>query len=113
KTKAKKIMRSAPKLSLETTISEASRLMIENNLFNLPVFDKQKLVGVLHGDDLIEYSLNQVKDVAVEQIMTTDTVTANQNDSIANVMILFREHNISRLPITDGQKLIGIISLKD
>jgi len=45
--------------------------------------------------------------------MTRNVVVANTNNRFSQVMEFFSKHNVQHLPVTDGEHLVGIVSLKD
>src|SRR4030066_828343 len=113
-TKIKTLMRPAPKLDPEGSISKAARLMIESGVRQLPVFEKNNLAGCVTDEDIIhgavtqEWGSNEVK-----EIMSKAPTVIEGNRSVGAVLALFREHGISRVPVVEQGKLIGIISIHD
>ncbi|MGA1862327.1 CBS and ACT domain-containing protein [Deferribacter thermophilus] len=49
----------------------------------------------------------------VKDWMKKDIVTVNKNDTILDALHLMREHGFRRLPVLEGDKLVGIITEKD
>lgn len=49
----------------------------------------------------------------VSKIMTSNLVTVNQSNSVADVAKIFAERNIHHIPVVSGDKLIGMISKTD
>ncbi|KAA0259431.1 CBS domain-containing protein [Deferribacter autotrophicus] len=49
----------------------------------------------------------------VKDWMKKDVVVVNKNDTILDALHLMREHGFRRLPVLDGEKLVGIITEKD
>ncbi|MGA1847471.1 CBS domain-containing protein [Deferribacter abyssi] len=49
----------------------------------------------------------------VKDWMKKNIVVVNSNDTILDALHLMREHNFRRLPVLDGDKLVGIITEKD
>jgi predicted transcriptional regulator len=113
-TKVKTLMRPAPKVSPEFSLSKAAKLMIESGIRQLPVFEKNKLLGFVNDEDIIHGAVTQEwGDTAVEKIMTKAPQVIDANRSVGAVLSLFREHGISHVPVIDEGKLIGIISIHD
>ncbi len=100
----------------EKTISEAIYLLEENNIGALPVLDAaDRLVGILTERDIIR---NLVKDEAVfgktvASLMTRDVITGLVQDDLESAAITMTEKRFRHLPILDGEKLIGIVSIGD
>src|SRR4030065_805095 len=113
-TKVKTLMRPAPKMDPEFSLSKAARLMIESGLRQLPVFEKDKLVGFVTDEDIIHSAVNQEwGSNEVKEIMTKAPTVIEGNRSVGAVLALFREHGISHVPVVEQGKLIGIISIHD
>lgn len=59
-------------------------------------------------------TVNQMNDKIAKEIMTTDVIVANKNDSIADVAELLIKEKIGGLPVVDeNNKVVGIISETD
>ena len=113
-TKVKTLMRPAPKVSLEFSLSKAAKLMIESGVRQLPVFEKNKLLGFVTDEDIIHGAVTQEwGNTAVEQIMTKAPQVIDGNRSVGAVLSLFREHGVSHVPVVDEGKLVGIVSIHD
>jgi CBS domain-containing protein len=113
-TKVKTLMRPAPKVQSDYSLSKAARLMIESGVRQLPVFEKNKLVGFVTDEDIIHGAVTQEwGSTAVETIMTKAPQVIEANRSVGAVLSLFREHGVSHVPVIDKGKLAGIISVQD
>jgi CBS domain-containing protein len=113
-TKVKTLMRPAPKTAPDLSLSKAAKLMIESEVRQLPVFEKEKLIGFVTDEDIIHGAVTQEwGNTAVENIMTKAPHTIDANRSVGAVLSLLREHGISHIPVIDEGKLAGIISTQD
>ncbi|MCR3922922.1 MAG: acetoin utilization AcuB family protein [Firmicutes bacterium] len=105
----------------DALIGEALQLMNKNRIRHLPIVDeKQGIVGIVSDRDIREASpssLEQTHDrflhFPVGEIMTKNVVTGSPLDSIEDVAASFYEYKISCLPITQNEKLIGIVTETD
>jgi predicted transcriptional regulator len=112
--KVRTLMRPAPKVSLDFSLSKAAKLMIENGIRQLPVFEKNKLLGFVTDENIIHGAVTQEwGNTAIEKIMTKAPHTIEANRSVGAVLSLFREQGISHVPVIDDGKLAGIISIQD
>jgi len=112
--KVKSLMRPAPKVSKEVSLGKAARLMIESGVRQLPVFEKNRLVGFVTDEDIIHGAVtHEWGNTAVEKIMTKAPQVIEANRSVGAVLSLFREHGVSHVPVVDQGKLAGIISIQD
>jgi CBS domain-containing protein len=114
-TKVKSLMRPAPKVGLDFSLSKAARLMIESGVRQLPVFEKKsKLLGFVTDEDIIHGAVTQEwGNTAVEQVMTKAPQVIDANRSVGAVLSLFREYGVSHVPVMDKGKLAGVISIQD
>jgi predicted transcriptional regulator len=113
-TKVKNLMRPAPKVDPDVSLSRTARLMIESGVRQLPVFAKDKLVGFVTDENLIHGAVTQEwGSTPVEKIMTKAPQVIDANRSVGAVLSLFREHGVSHVPVVDEGKLAGIISIQD
>ncbi len=124
-------------VSPEATVAEAIRLMVKRHVSGLPVIDAAgKLVGVLSEGDLLrrveigtsrrahwlEYLFRpghladvykQTHGRKVGEVMTTDVSTIDQNLALESAVTLMEKRHIKRLPVMDGDTLVGIITRAD
>jgi predicted transcriptional regulator len=112
--KIKAVYKSAPKVDIDTELPEALRLLYEDDLKIIPIFDDNALVGVVHLNDVLSAVINEDTDITADDIMSTQLISADPDSTIKQVMGKLREHKISRLPIVDHTgKPQGIISVYD
>lgn len=99
----------------ETTLCDAINKMRENNIHGLLVAKKGKLMGIVTTYDalLVMSRGNHIKDLLVEEVMTTDVISINQNSSISEALEKMLENQINRLPVLDKNKLVGVVSTTD
>lgn len=113
-TKVESLMRSAPSVSPEDSLSKVARLMITSGISQLPVFNEEKLVGIVTDDAIIQGAVvGKWGNNKVEELMTKKPFLIEENESVGAVLSLFREHNISHVPIVKDGALVGIVSTKD
>jgi predicted transcriptional regulator len=113
-TKVKKIMRTAPAVNISDSLSRVARLMIESEIRQLPVYSGGKLLGFVSDEDIIQCMIiGKWGYTKVSEIMTKKPFIVNNRDSIGTVLSLFREHDISHIPVVSDKKLVGIISIHD
>jgi len=115
KAKIKKFIYPVPKISLDTNLVKIAKLMIENNIKNLPVFDREKMVGIVDQDMILKKVIEkEIGEKRVSEVMTRDLRTTNENDMLAKVINIFHDYDISHLPVVDSSgKLVGIVKMFD
>lgn len=114
--KAKKIMKTnLITVKKDTPIYEAIKILVDCNITGLPVVNDDKtLAGIISEKDVLKllYESEDQPDT-VEQFMTEDVVTFDQDDNIVDITDSFLNHHFRRVPILAKGKLVGIISRKD
>ena len=114
--KAKEIMTTdVITVTRRTDIYEAIRIMVRNNVTGLPVVnDDMSLAGIITEKDVLSLLYNiQDRPGTVEDFMTRDPVSFDENESLIDIAECFIENNFRRVPILTGGKLAGIVSRKD
>jgi len=101
----------------ETTIQEAIRIIVENNITGLPVVDDEmRLVGIISEKDVMILLYNVGSRAGkVEDFMTRKVVSFDQEDGLADVCDCLLKNHFRRIPIVAGpkKKLVGIITRKN
>lgn len=102
----------SPRDSVYTAIER----MAERGVGALAVVDEGRLVGIISERDYARKVILQGKssrDTPVEDIMTRDLVTVSPEQQVENCMTLMTERRIRHLPVVDGDRLTGVISIGD
>jgi len=113
-TKVETLMRSAPTVSPEDSLSKVARLMITSGISQLPVFSGEKLAGIVTDDAVIQGAVvGKWGNTKVEELMTKKPFLVEEDESVGAVLSLFREHGISHVPVVRDGSLVGVVSIKD
>lgn len=122
-------------------VTEAARIMVDRHIGGLPVVENGVLVGLVTEGDLImgdiklefptyihlldgfimyppsvvrfEHELRKAVAATVSEVMTKDPVTVQADASVEDVATLLVEREVSRVPVLDGDRLVGIITKAD
>ncbi len=54
-----------------------------------------------------------IYEMKVGQVMATDIITVDQDSRMSDLRNLLREQRISGVPVVDGERLVGLVSLED
>jgi CBS domain-containing protein len=113
-TKVKTLLVSAPKIGKNDSISKLAKLMIESGIRQMPLFEKEKLLGFVTVEDVIHAAVGgEWGKTQIETIMTKAPHIIDSNRSVGAVLSLMREFGISHIPVTESGKLVGIVSVQD
>jgi CBS domain-containing protein len=125
----------------DVPVTDAAKLMTEKNIGALPVVSEGKMVGLVTEGDLImqdvklefptyihlldgfimyppaavkfENELRKAVAATIADVMSRDPKTVTVDAPLEVVASLLAEDDVSRLPVMEGDKLVGIISKHD
>jgi CBS domain-containing protein len=100
----------------EATVAEAVGLMAEKGIGSLLVMRGGALCGIVTERDYarkVVVSDLSTENNCVADIMTADVFTTNVEQNIDECMMLMTEKRIRHLPVVDGERVLGIISIGD
>ncbi len=100
----------------DITVYEAVKIMGEKNIGALVVIEGDELKGIISERDYARKIVLKGKfsrETLVKEIMTQQVITVSPEDHIDKCMELMSEKHIRHLPILEGTKVIGMISIGD
>jgi CBS domain-containing protein len=103
-------------ISPEATVLDAIQMMAEKNVGALLVTKDEKLIGIISERD---YSRKVVlkgrasKDTPVRDVLSGHVVHVSPDHSVDECMRLMTEHRVRHLPVLDGSKVVGVVSIGD
>ena len=113
-TKVRSLIQFAPQVGFDASLSKLAKLMIGSGVRQLPLFNKGKLLGFVTDEGVIHGAvINGWGKSEVGKIMTRAPHTLDANRSVGAVLSLMREYGISHVPVMDGGRLVGIVSIQD
>lgn len=103
-------------VSPKQTVYEALQLMAEKGIGAVPVFENNKLVGIMSERDYarkIALKEKTSKHSLVEEIMSEDVIYVESNTTEEECMALMVNKRVRHLPVSEGEDIIGFISIGD
>lgn len=109
----------------DTLVSEAKRLLSENNLHALPVVDHGRLRGLVTRANLLraghfvlrtenpdEFNFFVTR-LRVRDIMVRNPATVNAGDTMEHCLLRGQELGVAQFPVMDGERVVGVISANE
>ena len=106
------LFRTAP----DTTVFDALQVLARHEVGALMVMVDDKLVGVLSERDYtrkVALLGKNSKEVKVAEIMTSNVITVSPGTPTHDCMTLMSQKRIRHLPVVDGGKVVGMLSIRD
>ena len=100
----------------QAPVLEAIRVMAEHHIGAVLVMEGEQLLGILSERDYARKVILQGRsshDTAVAVIMSSPVVCVGPHDSVAECMSIMTEKHIRHLPVVEGERVIGVISIGD
>jgi len=100
----------------DATVLEALKLMADENTGAVLVMIGDKVTGILSERDCVrklELAGKTVRNTKVSEIMTGDVLYVDASQPLEECMAIMIDKNIRHLPVYEGGKLLGLISVRD
>jgi len=98
------------------TVFDAIARMAECGVGALLVLDGDRLAGIVSERDYTRKVIlkgRSSKEERVEEIMTSDVISATPEQTVEEAMRLMTNRHIRHLPITDNGRVVGVVSIGD
>lgn len=103
-------------LPTDTPLTEAARQMRDNDIGDVLVLKDGKLCGIVTDRDIVVRALAEGRDAGsttLDEICTHQIVTLSPTDSLRQAAELMSQHAVRRLPVVEGDDVVGMVSLGD
>jgi CBS domain-containing protein/uncharacterized protein (DUF2267 family) len=103
-------------LNSDSAVLDAARAIAQNRIGAVVVQDKGRVVGIVTDRDLTVRVLGRARDAAttkIVEVMTPFPATLTPNDSLADAVWLMQERNVRRIPLVEGERVVGMVTLDD
>ena len=99
-----------------TTVGEAVALLARRRIGAVPVIEGGEVAGIFSERDVI-YCLAKhgpaVLNWPVSEVMTTPAITVAPDESVLSALALMTRRRIRHLPVVEGGRCIGLVSIGD
>jgi len=100
----------------DSTVLQALGMMAEKNIGAVLVLENDKLIGIFSERDYARKGIlmgRASKDTLIRDVMTSPVITVDVEEKVEVCMTIMSERHIRHLPVTENDKLFGIISIND
>lgn len=100
----------------EQTVLEAATYMRDHNIGAIPVLRNGELAGIFSERDVMNRVVAGLRSpglTKVAEVMTPRPRVVSGDDSLESCLFIMRELGFRHLPVMDGDKVEGLISLRD
>lgn len=100
----------------ETSVVEAAKLMTSEDVGPLPVVEGGELVGIVTDRDLVVRVIAEGREpgsTVVGDVCSSSPVTVSPDDDVSHALTLLAKHQVRRLPVADGDQIVGIVAQAD
>ena len=103
-------------ISPDATVFEAIQMMADKNVGALLVTVNDKLVGIISERDYLrKVGLKEraSKETPVREVLSGHVIHVTPNHTVDECLRLMTEHRVRHLPVLDGEKIAGVVSIGD
>lgn len=103
-------------VAAESSVLDAIKTMAEKSIGSLLVMDGDELKGIVTERDYARKVIvkgRSSESTAVSEIMSTDVTTTTTTETVNQCMTTMTDKKIRHLPVVDGDKVVGLISIGD
>ena len=109
-------MSSIIRVSVDSTVAEAAKIMDAKNIGSLLIEENGKIIGIITERDILKKIVAKGKDyknINVREIMTSPLITIGSEKSIEEANEIMSQKKIRRLPVESNGDIIGIVTIRD
>lgn len=103
-------------LNPDSPVLEAARAIEQNRVGAVVVQDRGRVVGIVTDRDLAVRALGRALDphtTRIAEVMSTSPVTLSPSDSREQAIELMQQRNVRRIPLVEGDRVVGMVTLDD
>jgi CBS domain-containing protein len=112
--------------SADCSLKNAAKVMVENRFRRIPIVSENIFLGIVTATDFIRYigtgqvfsklitgKDNEVMNVPIRELMSTDLLLTNPDTSIGELAQIMVERGIGAVPVIENERLVGLVTEYD
>jgi CBS domain-containing protein len=99
-----------------STVADVAQVMRTEDVGPVPIVDGDRLVGIVTDRDIVLRVVAEGRDASsttVGDIVSGDLVTVSPDAGLDEALQLMGQHQVRRIPVTEGDRLVGIVAQAD
>jgi len=103
-------------LPATSSVVEAARAMRDSNIGDIIVLENGRICGIVTDRDITVRGVAEGRNTSsltLGDVCSRQLTTLSPTDSVEDAVLLMREKALRRLPVVEGGKPVGIVSLGD
>jgi CBS domain-containing protein len=102
-------------IGCDATMADAAALMAKSGVGSVIVVEGKTPVGIVTDRDLVTRGVARAypADGRIDGLMTMGLVALDVDHDLEDLVHVFRDHAVRRIPIVDQDRLVGVVSLDD
>jgi len=101
-------------ISPDKRVGQALKLMQKHQIRHVPVMEHNRMVGWITSRDLREVLLaSMLEEIKVGDVMVQAPISVTPDTEVEEAARLIHEHKIGGMPVMEGDKLVGVITMLD
>jgi CBS domain-containing protein len=100
----------------DASVVDAARIMRDEDAGSVPVVDDDRVVGIVTDRDIVVRGVADGRDVTsldVREVCSSQPVTVKPDLDLDEALRLMAQHQVRRLPVVDGDRLVGVLAQAD
>jgi len=116
-TQVREVMTSNPEsCSPQASVVDAAKVMAKEDVGPIPVVDSGRLAGILTDRDIVVRVVAEGRDpqsTSVGDVASAELATVSPDEDLDRALHLLTEQQVRRLPVVEGETLVGVVSQAD
>lgn len=102
-------------IGCDATVADTAALMANTGVGSVIVVDGDTPVGIVTDRDIVTRGVARAypADGRIDGLMTMGVIALDVDHELEDLVHVFRDHAVRRIPIVDGDRVVGVVALDD